>query len=160
MTARRLYIDIDGVINAFRRGPYTIHLIADPENETDQVYIHMDSEAVTAFLAQFDEVVWASSWVNYPALLNQLERTLGLPVGGFERINLDLAEYKASATNSSGKASAVARHYDANPMPSLWIDDDLGPADRKMASTRDIELHAPDPAIGAYNYMFKFGLGL
>lgn len=156
---RRLYIDIDGVINAMRQGTYKVTIITDPDGPVD-VRIRIDHETVKTFLKQFDEVVWASSWVMYPGLLAQLERTLGIEPGQFDRITLDRQAFRNSPGHSSGKAQAVAAHYDAHPMPSLWIDDDLGPDDFKVARERGIEYHCPDPREGAYPYMLKFGLQL
>jgi hypothetical protein len=154
----RLYIDVDGVINVLRTRasmPYRVHCITSENG--DFVYIRMDVLEVQRFFAYFDEVVWATSWVSFPPLLDRLEQDLGVVPGRFDRIDLDRETFRASPSHSSGKAEAVAAHYDADPKPSLWIDDDLGPLDKKMASTRQIVLHRPDPRKGAYPFFTGYG---
>ena len=134
----RLYLDIDGVITA---RPYSF-----PGIETFTVGGFFDGAAVEwhpemfyTLVNGFDEVVWATTWILAPSLLDELEKKLGVK---YERSPLTRANYNRSPL-TCGKLRAVRKHYEANPAPFTWIDDHAGPSDHTFAEEEGGRLIVP-----------------
>ncbi len=149
----RLYLDIDGVINVLDRHcpkPLVPYIFGFGES---QVTVHMSVTIVKQFLTQFDEIVWATTWVLYPEELWRMESLLGLP--RLETVDLTRDDLRDIHISSSGKHRAVAQHFDAAEPPrhTLWLDDAIGPLDLEVAEARGIHTHAPHAMQGAYPLM-------
>lgn len=148
----RLYLDIDGVINAlspnFRVPP--VKVAGYP--------IRMDTALVRQFIALFDEVVWATTWVLHPPALDEMERFIG--VEGLRVIDTTRTELDSGMWGySTGKAPAVARHFDADPLEvgaTLWMDDMLGDLDFAISQPRGIITHKPNDFTGAYPFITQY----
>jgi hypothetical protein len=146
-----LYLDVDGVLNPWRsKGPhkhwpgYTKQSVTVPGDDTYRLWIARDLAA--ALLALCDchgiEIVWATSWAVHIAFI---EDAYGFPAG-FPV--LPVPEITDSFT-STGKVDLVAAHA-GDHRPVIWVDDCLGPDDRRWASARAAAtlLMRPNPAVG------------
>jgi hypothetical protein len=146
----RLYLDVDGVINklTYKPGAYE-------EVDIDGFILRMYPQKVKAFMAMFDEVVWASTWVLHPEMLALLEGALG--VERQDVIPTTADELRSGMLRAStGKGPAVARHFDDDPLEkgaALWIDDMFGREDRIIAEERGIQMYPADPQTGAYPFI-------
>jgi hypothetical protein len=134
----RLYLDIDGV------------LTGDPDNypglatipvvvERGVALLDWNVERIHMLLDQFDEVVWATTWILPPSSLDEVEHMLGV---SFEQVPLTWDNYRRSHT-TCGKLAAVREHYLANPAPFTWIDDHAGPADYNFVEEQGGRLIVP-----------------
>lgn len=139
----RLYLDIDGV------------LTGDPDNYPglDTVPVPCDRgialldwnvERIHMLLDQFDEVVWATTWILPPSELDFVEHALGVKYG---RVDLTWANYNRSRF-TCGKLDAVRHHYYANPAPFTWIDDHAGAHDKAWTEAEGGRLIVPSYETG------------
>lgn len=127
----RLYCDIDGVLTA-RPGssprPIERLMIGDSIVEW-RVY------DVLRLFDLFDEVVWATTWLFEPSALASLENYLGVSHSG---VDLHLKQYvkarhPSTHRDTCGKLEAVRKHYVADPVPFMWLDDHMGAEDFEWA---------------------------
>lgn len=147
-----LYLDVDGVLNPFRsKGPhkhwsdYAKHTVDLPDGSSFKLWCSpvLGRQLSDVALRHGIEIVWATSWADHV-------EELIVPLVGLER-GLRVLAYPAVAETdlaNTGKLAEVAA--DAGGRPAIWVDDDLGPADRAWAAEREDPtlLIRPDPAAG------------
>jgi len=143
-----LYLDIDGVITADPGsvpGVRTFHV--------GQAIVDWIPELFYPLVEKFD-VVWATSWILYPEMLDELEHVFDVK---FPRVDLNKGEYFLNYSDvSCGKLPAVQRHYEADPAEFLWIDDHAGPTDQAWATSEGGKMLIPDYYLGgAYAMMLE-----
>lgn len=145
---RHLLLDVDGVLNPYRarnnlHGDWRKRRVGDIRIWT--------SPFIGRWLVDLTRhgvgIVWATTWVNHPVELDQLEDAFGLP-GGWHRLTLaaaDLAE-----DGESGKRPGVTAFLDtvAADAHVVWVDDELGTRDMVFAAANTITAVRPDAASG------------
>ena len=145
----RLFIDIDGVLTASPQSHPDVSTFVVPTEEVEEgvVIIEADLVSVHEILAQFDEVVWATSWSLRPRTLEYLEALLELP--GYPSVDLTEEGYtKHRGAGLSGKADSVMEYPVIGPVRSLWIDDEITPAESLSAALLGISTIVPSWADG------------
>jgi hypothetical protein len=139
----RLYLDIDGVLTCDPRSSQGIKTVEVPDPDSGQVAeVDWDVLRIHQLLDMFDEVVWATSWILFPKMLDRLEELLGYSKR-FERVGLTNLNYRRTPI-TCGKLNAVVDHYEASPAPFTWIDDHAGRADRKWVEREGGNLVVPN----------------
>lgn len=135
----RLYLDIDGVLTGHPE--YYPGLTTDVVRTDDSfALLDWDIERVHMLLDQFDEVVWATTWILPPSSLHAVEELLDR---SFEKVNLTWDNYRRSHL-TCGKLAAVRDHYFERPAPFTWIDDHAGPSDYNFTQEQGGRLIVPD----------------
>lgn len=127
MNIRRLYLDIDGVLNAF--GPHgltgawehydTRSMSRVLGGEESPITVHVSPDVIAAVARWIDdgvEVVHSTTWLDQAAIF---DREHGLPV-------LSYVDFDFALMFDDSKGAAVRAHLEQNPADAVaWIDDDL-----------------------------------
>jgi len=150
-----LFLDIDGVLNPWRsmnklRGDWRKHQVFDDVGGSVRVWA---SENIGRYLndlrANGVTIVWATSWIHFPAPLRRYAALFDLPP------DLDQISYERITPTPQvcGKLPGVAgwlddRSVDTSVVPVGWLDDDLGTIDKEFALERGILAIKTNPAGG------------
>lgn len=137
----RLYLDIDGVLTCDPGSAPDIETVGISQDDEFAI-VEWNRQRIHQLCDMFDEVVWATSWILYPEMLDQLEERLDYS-NRFERVGLTRSNYRR-APKACGKLTAVREHYEANPAPFTWLDDHAGGVDRKWAESEGGNLVVPN----------------
>ena len=153
----RLFLDIDGVVNAPRPGwPETTTFTVSDHRGAGYV-INYSITVAPAMVAEIDrlradhdlELVILSTWLENPAMVADLTRALGALRGG--RL-LTAPRPKLSGWRPpTWKRDAVLGDLDRKPGPFIWADDEEvaahGPIVKAALQLPSLMI-APDPARG------------
>lgn len=139
----RLYCDVDGVLTATPKSWTNVstHMV---EYGGRMSVVYVDLELVHELFAQFDEIVWATTWLFVPHAHDRLVDLL--EVGEYDRVALDLDEYRKlrETTGGSGKSTAVFEYSKAHPVEhELWVDDHIIDEERFDADLLGIDTIVP-----------------
>lgn len=166
MSAAYLFLDVDGVLNperldctkldsTFRKhtiGGYRVWL-ADSHG---QWLSSLRYRGIT--------IVWATTWIGAPEMLDILAKRLGLPTDLPRITGIDAEDIR-----ESGKRRFVGRWLQDNKIhpgkvPCVWVDDMHGRMDRTWAHDMDIWPVTVDPRRGLSDQRviktIEVGLGL
>ena len=135
-----LFLDVDGVLNAerrFVRQPKSARVTGWSDWEMSGVCalgrswpVATSKQMGRALLDLPVNLVWATSWVEHPEQLEDIADLVGLP-RGLPR----LASYDGGDRRNCGKRYAVEEFLGGSASrPFVWVDDDLGPDDKKLAA--------------------------
>ena len=141
---RHLFLDVDGVLN-----PDTSMLSGDWRPQEIGEFLIWTSVSLGRWLGELladgVQIVWATTWINAPADLDEVAFAFGLPAN-LPRI--DRLEYPtAESWLDCGKRPGIERWLDGHGVdprfnPVAWADDCLGPGDLRWARRRGV--HAID----------------
>lgn len=146
-----VFLDVDGIINPFRR-----NLDLDGWKLANiEGYEVWTSKPVSAWFQSLVEsgvqIVWATTWIKMPSGLRKIERKWGLP----ELPAIDKLEWVPGKDQqtSCGKRNGIIRWLRDNKVntdvvPTVWVDDDLGPIDIQWADARGVKWVSPASAMG------------
>jgi len=145
-----LFLDIDGVLN-----PDSWALGGDWQQRSfGGFHVWTSAELgswITGLIKQGVTVVWATTWIRTPALLDELAEAFGLPPG-LDRI--DRLEWNDDGVfDESGKRPGLLRWLDEHGIdplakPVVWADDCLGPMDLLVADALGIHAQRIPSAFG------------
>jgi hypothetical protein len=151
--ASYLFLDVDGVLN-----PETS--FADDLDPTFKVHrigkydvwvSRKQGEWLQGLRKRGVNIVWATTWIESPPMLDELADLLGLPLD-LDRIDvMDYTSYK-----DCGKQPGIFRWLNKNNIdpdlhPCVWVDDLLGPNDKLWAKVLGIKAVHVNPAHGLAN---------
>jgi hypothetical protein len=146
-----IFLDVDGILNPFDRklglDGWKLHKVAG-------FMIWAGTPLVPWFqdlVARGIQVVWATTWINQPEGLHEIEKLWGLPHNLPQIDKLERGSGKDQT--SCGKRPGIIRWLTANKVdthttPVAWVDDDLGPIDLYWAEARGVIPVKPDSIDG------------
>lgn len=121
-TRVRLYLDVDGVLNAW----YADHRWGDiAEGVADRFTIKWSPTMVAALAALDVELVWLTTWRNEAQ--NIIEPLLGLTPHWFHEPSRVLHPLSGETTfpSMNWKFAALMVEQEENPCKFVWMDDEL-----------------------------------
>ena len=149
-----LFLDVDGVLN-----PEAWALGGDWQQRRFGGYHVWTSAELGRWLVGLIDggvaVVWATTWVHTPDLLDQLAVAFGLPPN---LPSIDRIEWNDhGAFEESGKRPGVLRWLDEHRVdpsitPVVWADDCLGPMDLLVADALGIHAQRVPSAFGLRDF--------
>jgi hypothetical protein len=153
-----MFLDVDGIIN-----PMAGELYGDWQIYKIGRFEVWQSDSVSAWLNslidQGVQIVWATTWVESPANLDELSILWDLPAD-LPRINGLSWPTVEERFYDCGKAPGVNdwlndNNVDSAVTPIAWVDDMLGPGDQRFARTWDINPVFVEPYYGLANPMVR-----
>jgi hypothetical protein len=138
---RFLFMDLDGVLNPFRAAAPPVYLRqhwikAQPPDSAYKVWANPAMGAALMDISQrFSvQIVWATTWVDYPSRLNWYAAQAGLPTN-LPRISQSV-DFNFDH-RSCGKLPGVSDFLRKFPTATTaWVDDSLGIEDLAWATAR------------------------
>lgn len=138
-----VFLDVDGIINPFHRD---LKLDGWKLSKVEGYWVWTSTTVRPWFQSLVDagvQFVWATTWINQPAGLRKLEKKWGLPANLPAIDRLERQPTKLDQT-SCGKRPGIIRWLNANGIntdriPTVWVDDDLGPVDLDWAYARGVK---------------------
>ena len=159
-----LFLDVDGVLNP----EYSYADELDPTFKTHyigkyQVWVsRKQGQWLQNLRRRGVTIVWATTWIENPAMLDELAGLLGLPLD-LPRIDaMDYTSYKDCGKQPGIFRWLTANNVDPGEHSCVWVDDLLGPNDMLWAKVLGIKAVPVNPAQGLANrsYINRIERGL
>jgi hypothetical protein len=138
-----VFLDVDGILNPFLR---ELNLDGWKLTEIEGFWVWTSKTVGEWFQSLVEsgvQIVWATTWINSPAGLRKLECKWGLPAN---LPTIDRLERQPTYLDrtSCGKRPGIIRWMNAHnintdTVPTVWVDDDLGPVDLDWAEARGVK---------------------
>ena len=149
MSRPRLYLDVDGVINAFYTGETQSKPWPEESYRKEPAmghHIRWSADMIDALnqviLAHGVELVWTTTWKRHA--LNRIAPMVGLPATRF----IDADEKYSDSSTIQWKGRAVTHEQSIEMVPFVWVDDDHdAPSVRSATILKGLAIR-PDPWFG------------